>query len=69
MIKVNIYVVNKIKWFLRIYASVYSNSLIILIQCAADSECCVGLICNPWAGRCTKPKVTTTKGPSTGGAE
>ncbi|XP_014205874.1 uncharacterized protein LOC106637569 [Copidosoma floridanum] len=27
--------------------------------CSSDTECCVGLICNPWAGRCTKPKTTT----------
>ncbi|KAL7297194.1 hypothetical protein TKK_0009602 [Trichogramma kaykai] len=25
--------------------------------CRSDADCCVGLVCNLWAGRCTAPKL------------
>ncbi|KOC62001.1 hypothetical protein WH47_01793 [Habropoda laboriosa] len=33
------------------------------LLCAEDKDCCAPLICNPWAGRCTKKLSTTTVAP------
>uniref|UniRef100_A0A348G5W4 Conotoxin-like S2 n=1 Tax=Odontomachus monticola TaxID=613454 RepID=A0A348G5W4_ODOMO len=24
--------------------------------CSQSNDCCIGTMCNPWSGRCTKPK-------------
>ncbi|CAK9814360.1 hypothetical protein ANTQUA_LOCUS8040 [Anthophora quadrimaculata] len=29
------------------------------LLCTKDEDCCAPLICNPWAGRCTKKQPTT----------
>ncbi|XP_076384909.1 uncharacterized protein LOC117218317 [Megalopta genalis] len=26
------------------------------LLCNEDKDCCAPLVCNPWAGRCTKPQ-------------
>ncbi|XP_076638146.1 uncharacterized protein LOC143350145 [Colletes latitarsis] len=30
------------------------------VVCADDKDCCAPLVCNPWAGRCTKKPAPPT---------
>ncbi|XP_076666650.1 uncharacterized protein LOC143368146 [Andrena cerasifolii] len=64
------------KLFVFLCVALLASSLVVGCKgpgliCSDDKDCCGPLVCNPWAGRCTKPPTppTTTAAPTTEGPE